>query len=154
MKKFDLIATVQMLANIGVIAGILFLAIQIHGNTVATQAQNIEAASSLDQEFLLLLSTDPVLAKIWTGYLTAPELLSEDERLQGRYMFAALLRRLENAYLQHQLGALSDDGWQARQELFVSMARSAGFAEFSKSSNASSSGAEILGYMEHLRQTQ
>ena len=55
-------------ANIGVIAGIIFLAFEIRVNTRSTQAASIQAASALDQEHLLLIGSNLELAKLWEAY--------------------------------------------------------------------------------------
>jgi large-conductance mechanosensitive channel len=64
MRKIDLGQTINTFANIGVIAGILFLAIEIRASTRATQASSIQTATALDQEHLLLVGADPDLAKL------------------------------------------------------------------------------------------
>ena len=101
-------------ANIGVIAGIIFLAFEIRVNTRSTQAASIQAASALDQEHLLLIGSNPELAKHWEAYFRAPESLSDDQKLQGHYIIAAVMRRLNNIYLQYQMGALSAASWESR----------------------------------------
>jgi len=109
MKKIDLGQTINTLANLGVIAGIIFLAIEIRASTRATQAASIQAASALDQEHLLMLGSDRELTKLWETYSYFPDTLPEDERVQGHYLLAALIRRLENVYLLNNMGALSEE---------------------------------------------
>ena len=48
MKKIDLGQTIQILANVGVLAGILFLAFELRQNTMATRSA---AASSIEASF-------------------------------------------------------------------------------------------------------
>lgn len=151
MKKIDVGQTINTLANIGVIAGIVFLAIEIRESTRATQAASIQAASALDQEQLLLMGADGDLARLWEGYLMAPESLSEDQRRQGRYLLAATIRRLENIYLLDQMGALSAGSWESRQGLLINIAGSRGFSEFLDDGVSSSMSQEFKAYMETLR---
>ena len=150
MKKIDVGTVVQMLANIGVIAGIVILAVEIRGNTTATQAQTLQAAAQADQEFLFSIGADSGLSRLWTTYLGSPESLSPEERAQGAFLFSAQLRRLENVYLQYQIGALPDEAWQSRQGLFSSLANSPGYAAYAKSGFARNSSDEILEYMNEL----
>lgn len=146
-----------LLTNVAVVAGIVFLAVEIQQNNELlqsqareTQAVSIQAASTSDQEFLLLLGSDPVLAKTWNTYLRAPETLAEDQRLQSSYLMAALMRRLESVYLQKRLGSLSDEGWMSRNALFIGIARSPGYAAFLESSAAALLGDDIRDYMDQL----
>ena len=66
MKKIDFGQSIGILANIGVIAGIVFLGIEIRDSTRATQAASIQSASELDHEFLMRVGEDPDLAKLWS----------------------------------------------------------------------------------------
>lgn len=154
MKKFNLGQSVAIAANICVIIGILFLGIEIRGNTVATQATNIQIASEMDQSFLIELGSDSELSRIWTTFLRDPSILTDAERTQAAYLFAALVRRLENILLQYDLGALSEDGWKSRQALFTGIASAPGYTVFRKSLPAGLSGKAILDYLDQLQATQ
>jgi hypothetical protein len=151
MRKISIGQTVNALANIGVIAGIIFLAFEIRESTRATQAASIQAASALDQEHLLLVGSDPELARLWLTYRQAPESLSDDQRLQGHYLMAGLIRRLNNIFLQYQLGALSKASWESRQELLRNVARSPGYSSFLESPISPNSNQEFLSYMNSVK---
>ena len=151
-------ALAQLLGNYGefvgavaVVVTLAYLAAQIRFNTRATQAASLQMASALDQEFLLHVGNDPETSRLWATYLRSPELLSDEERLQGGYLFAAVIRRLENIYLQNQLGTISEEGWQSRQNLFLGMATSPGYSTFLKGPTVPLAYPEFLGYMNRLR---
>ena len=133
------------------IIGIIFLGIEIRGNTIATEAANLQIATELDQSFLLEIGSDTEVSRVWDTYLTAPDSLTAAERAQGTFLFAALVRRLENVLLQYELGALSEDGWQSRQALFEGMANMPGYAVFRESRIARVSGEAIVDYLDRLR---
>ena len=154
MKKLDLGQAVGVVANLGVIAGIVFLAFEIRGATRATQAETLQTASALDQEFLLHVSSNPDISQLWITYYTAPETLSAEEKIQAGWLFAAIIRRLENIYLQYQLGALSEESWQSRHALFVGMATSPGYSTFLESPIASNASPLIIEYMNQLRSSR
>ena len=80
-----------------------------------------------------------------------PEALSTEEKIQGGFLFAAIIRRLENVYLQYQLGALSEESWQSRQALFVGMATSPGYTTFLDGPIASNASPAIIEFMNQLR---
>ena len=136
---------------LGVVAGLIFLAFEIRVNTRATQAASIQAASALDQEHLLLIGSNPELARLWDAYFRAPESLSDDHKLQGHYLIAAVIRRLNNIYLQYQFGALSTASWESRQDLLRNVAHSPGYSTFLESPISSNSNQEYLDYMNSLR---
>ena len=150
MTKTNLSQSIAIAANIGVIIGIAFLGVEIRGSTVATQAASLHTASELDQSFLIEIGSDAELSRIWTAYVGEPEALTDDEKTQATFLFAALMRRLENILLQYELGALSEDGWQSRRGLFAGIANTPGFAVFRQSQSARLSSQAILDYMDQL----
>ena len=152
MKKIDIGQTINTHANIGVIAGIIILAIEIRASTTATQAASIQMATALDQEHLLLVGAEADLARIWQTYLRDPETLTEDEQRQGAYLLAAALRRLENVWLLDRMGALSDDSWESRLYLLRQIAGSPGYAMFLESAIAPGTNQDFLRYIESIEQ--
>lgn len=120
----------EIVGALAVVMTLIYLAVQVRQSTNATQAVSIQTASSLDQEFLLALGTDQSRALLWAAYLSAPESLTDEQRLQGAYLMASFVRRLENIYIQQRLGALSKEGWESRQAMFNGIARSAGYAAY------------------------
>ncbi len=62
----------------------------------------------------------------------------------------SLIRRLENMYLQKNLGPLSEEGWKSRQALFTGIARSPGYSAFLESSPAHFTSEEFRNYMAQL----
>ena len=144
-------------ANIGVLIGIIFLAFELQQNNELlqsqvqeTQALSIQAATTLDQDFLLLIGSDPALAQTWATYLRAPDTLPKDQWLQGAFLMASLLRRLESVYLQKRLGSLSEEGWRSRKALFIGIARSRGYSAYLESPSAPFLGEELYDYMDQL----
>jgi hypothetical protein len=119
----------------------------VRGNTAAIQAQTIQTAAALDQEFLVTVGADPVTAQTWATYLTAPDSLSEAQNLQGAFLFGSVVRRLENLYLQERLGAISDERQESRQALLQDITRSEGFSAFLDSLPAMLMTGEFREYM-------
>jgi len=151
MKQIDLSHSIAIVANIGVIIGIVFLGIEIRGNTIATEATSLQLAAELDQSFLIAVGSDVEVTRVWTTYVGAPDTLTDAERAQGTILFAALIRRLENMLLQHRSGALSEDGWQSRQSLFRGIASTPGYAVYRESLTARLASNEILDYLDQLQ---
>lgn len=154
MKKIDLAGSISIAANIGVIVGIVFLAVEIRNNTIAIEAASIQISAELDQSFLIEIGSDKEASRIWSTYYSAPSTLTDAERLQGSLLFAALIRRLENTLLQYELGALSEDGWKSRQPLFEGVANSPGYAAFRESGSGRLASKPTLEYLDQLRVSQ
>ncbi len=110
----------------------------------------IRAPASLDQEFLLTIGSSSAMAELWATFIASPEDLAEDQRLQGVYLMASLLRRLENIRLQTRLGTLSEEGWKSRQAMIVGIANSQGYAAFLTYPPAAYFGEEFRDYMAEL----
>lgn len=69
MKKIDLGQMITILANVGVIAGIIFLAIELRQNTTASRLEAASTHLSGSYELDLLLATNKELSEL----LFAPE---------------------------------------------------------------------------------
>ena len=100
MKKIDISQAITILANVGVIAGIVFLAFELR------QANRIAAAST---EFAIresyvafneMLITDPSVAELYLKVLEPNATLSAVEQIQIR----SLMRRLLNTWLAIEAG--------------------------------------------------
>jgi hypothetical protein len=111
MKNIDLGQGITILANIGVIAGIAFLAYELRQNTLATElvaAQGfLEAAGSTNR----LMVENPNLTEIIAKDIEGEE-LSRAERLQLNNGFLELLRAWEINHWQFERGALDAELWR------------------------------------------
>ena len=141
----------DIIAAIAVVVSLIYLAVQVQRGTNATHAASIQAAVAMDQEFLLTLGSDPATAQLWASYLSNPEALSSEQKVQAHFLMGSLLRRLENIQSQHRLGTLSQAGWMSRQNMFNVIARSRGYSAFLDSPIASFLNAQFIEYMARLK---
>jgi len=141
----------EIVGAIAVVVTLVYLTIQVRLGTAATQAATVQAAATLDQDFLLALGSDPVMAQIWVRYLSAPHSLSVEQAQQGHFLMGSLLRRLENIQIQKQLDTLSKVGWQSRQSMFNVIANSQGYSAFLDSPTAAFMNADFVKYMAQLK---
>ena len=97
MKKIDLGQTIQILANIGVLAGIVFLAIELRQNNelLASEARRNRAASV--EASYGILSQDSELASLVLKDVS-DESLSELERFRLQNWYMRVLTNLGWAY--------------------------------------------------------
>ena len=117
MKKINLSQTVGILANIGVIAGIVFLGIELQQNNELLQAQ---ARFNLNQNSIGFAETwyeQPHIAAI-LAKSNRDEELSDEEEIQ---LFALGLRVLNSwqwRFREFQEGALADINIESMRNVF------------------------------------
>jgi hypothetical protein len=100
-----------LLANIGVIAGIVILSFEIRQSTeVAISSAELDV-SNMQTEFHLRLAENADLARLFNVGLRNPEQLTDVEIAQFEFMVAGSFLFMEGAYKQYQRGFLPEDGW-------------------------------------------
>ncbi len=106
----------EFLGGLGVIVSIVYLAIQIRGNTSSVRsenyAQSLERMASM-QEFL---ARDQVFTKIFNRGLVDPRSLSVTERTQFMWVITELLGNLEFLCFQAQEGNIPRELWSRWEE--------------------------------------
>jgi hypothetical protein len=97
-------AIANLFAALGVIATLIYLAIQIRQNTKAVRSSSIEnlihslaatAQAAVENEYMV-----PLILKANAG----PDSLSEEERVRLHFWFIMTFRRFEGVYFQRDLG--------------------------------------------------
>ena len=100
-----------LIANIGVLIGIIVVAVQLQQTQVQMSAQASTTRTELVSEsFFVRLdqNIDELLVKIRNG-----ENLTEIENSRVRTYFGRVMRYMENLHYQHQLGVLDEEIWQS-----------------------------------------
>jgi len=106
MRLDRLNSWLTLVANIGVIAGIVFLGLEIQQNTAALQANSREAALDNAMSSLFLAINDPTLIL----NRVKPE-LTEQERVKLSQYLSSLVQRGVTIRAQSQTGALDEQSW-------------------------------------------
>ena len=106
---------VEIVAAIGVILSLVFVALQVRQNTAAVRAQTRQQLTDALTEFLIALSTTD-LGELWGRFIEG-DTLTEREMNRVVPALVAAVRNLENVYLQTREGvidesALSSYGWK------------------------------------------
>jgi hypothetical protein len=113
VKKSDLIQVIQVLANIGVLASVIVLALEIRGNTVASRSQEIGSLFEQDQA-LLATTIEASMSELYVKSLYQPADLTlvELQRITA-YLSTRMniLRRVNDAYLN---GIARREDWERR----------------------------------------
>ena len=106
MKNIDLGQMIQIVANVGVIAGIAFLAFELRQNNELLEAQAREAVHERRTNGNLLLATTPDLTDIFAK-VDAGEGLTRSESLRLSAFNRATLASMEWQYGEYRRGRLS-----------------------------------------------
>jgi len=110
MKKIDLGQTINTVANLGVIAGIVFLAIEINQSTTVARSAARQAIAEMISSRPMLAVENEAVARLSLKFIRG-EPLTEVERLQALSRTYSTMRDWENVHYQYEAGMLSDDEW-------------------------------------------
>ena len=104
-----------LIANVAVVGGIVFLAIEIRQNNELLRSESRQALVSNDVTSLTAnLENVDVFAK-----LTSKEELSAEDQLRLSFMYTLDLRNREFEYFQYVNGLLDEETWLAYRHVIV-----------------------------------
>ena len=149
LKTFALFA--EIVSAIAVTVSLLFVGVQIQENTTASEAATFQASVTHDIDILTSAASSPDTARVFYAFRDHPDTLSGGELLQGQAMITALVRHVENLFLQHQAGMLSDEGWLARETFVRNLILSPGFQVLLNSPSGRNFSGAFLAYAERVR---
>ena len=100
-----------LIANVGVIAGILFLAYEIRQNTQMMQAAAIQESTNIAREQLYFMAGDSEMARIEKLGDEDPSQLTPVEFQRYLYEERAFWLGMQSQYRQWELGILPEEEW-------------------------------------------
>jgi len=103
-----------LLANVGVLVGIVFLALEIQQNTDIVKAQTRDNISQKQVEWLRDIGTDPLAMELIRRGNSGN--LEPDEVLSYSFISQSNLRMWENEYYQYKMGLFDESEFQPRIE--------------------------------------
>jgi hypothetical protein len=110
MMKIDFGRSINTLANVGVIVGIIFLAYELRQNTNVARSSAMQAIAQLTYEHNIRVATDPNLRLLQdTLDEEGAAGLSPAQKRQAFAVFAALMVLQQNRFEQMQLGILDEE---------------------------------------------
>jgi hypothetical protein len=112
MKKIDLGQTITILANLGVIAGIVFLGIEMQQNTDAIQSSTAQSVTSISSSGLTELAANQNMAEIRLKGDLDNASLNEVEALQYFALNRNFWLTFQNVFFQYELGAIRPEVWE------------------------------------------
>jgi len=104
-----------LIANIAVVGGIVFLAVELHQNNELLRSESRQALVAND---LLSLTQGVENADVYVK-LVSKEELSAEEQLRLSFIFALDLRNREFEYFQYVNGLLDEETWQSYQRVIL-----------------------------------
>jgi hypothetical protein len=111
------IAIAEVAAAAGVIASLVYLAVEVRHNTRSVRASTYDAMVRTSGELLLPLIQDAKLARTFERVIAnwGDPAIDEGDRAQAMYLLTQLVRSWENFYYQYRQGTLEDWLWNAHQ---------------------------------------
>ncbi len=108
-----------LLANVGVIVGLVFLALQIRQSTEVARSSVDMEVTTIGADFHLRVAENPALARVVMIGRVDPSALSDEEKVQYEYHATAVFLLMEGAYKQYQRGFLPESGWKPYEDLIT-----------------------------------
>ena len=118
MKKMDLGQTFGILANLGVVVGILLLVYELNQNRQMMQAQTRSALAENLSNMLVLQGNSPEYLAMSVKQ-QAGETLTPEEELMYRLNQIAYWRYRENVYYQYRRGLFEEGEYLAQREVWL-----------------------------------
>ena len=101
----------ELLGGIGVIATLVYLAIQIRHNTQSQRNDSrVNTTRGMTQWYFTIMADSELVTIFDKGFLDTAS-LSTHERARFMWMMAALGSRVEEIYSQYEAGLINDDLW-------------------------------------------
>ena len=138
-------------ANLGVVAGIVLVLIELNQNTESAELQAAQSYLALSNELDFRIVDDPSLIAL---FLTPEEERTPDDiRRMDRWYFGSL-RTWENGYYLYKKGVLDEDLWSG-QEAFMRdlLQEDAGLRNYCRTNREHFSGS-FMSFMDHLLEAE
>ena len=106
----------DILAAVAVVFSVVYLAIQIRRNTVATLSQTHYLTTAALSQDAATMASSADLSRLYRVGLSSPDELEEDESFRFALIATSQFRTFENLYFQHRAGLLNEDFWSGHRE--------------------------------------
>ena len=108
-----------LIANISVVLGIIFLAVELQQNTQAIQAQTRDSITEKQMETLSWVATSPELAAAEARVMSdGRSALSGVELRQYMSYVGGQFREWENSHYQYERGLFTEEEFEARRQFW------------------------------------
>ena len=97
-----------LVANVGVVGGLIFLGVEIQQNTNAVRASALQESMNVARQQLLTIATDPEISRISNADY---EQLSDNDKLRRSALARSFWLGMHNLFRQWEMSVLSDKDW-------------------------------------------
>ena len=120
MKLSTINESISIIANIGVIASIVFLRLEMRQNTSMIKSQTRDAMTEKQMQFYEGLIENEDIAEFWQKARNAPNTLEDNPTDRWRWQFYWLTqpRMWENEWYQYQQGLFDEGEFISRLDLW------------------------------------
>ena len=112
IKRLD--KWVNVATGVGVIIGIIFLALEINQNTEMMRSQARDAITDKQMMFSEWVATEPEMAVALASAQQGLDTMSPEHRLMFAYFIAGVWREWENSYYQYTRGLFDAEEFEPR----------------------------------------
>lgn len=123
MKKID--NWVNIATGLGVILGILFLALEIRQNTEMMRSQTRDSITEKQMMFSEWVATEPEMAVALVSAGQGVESMEPEHRVMYAYFMSGIWREWENSYYQYEEGLFDSAEFTPRMERWRSSMQTA-----------------------------
>jgi hypothetical protein len=110
-----------VLASIGVLVGIVFLAMEVRHASNATQTQMLDSVADGYNALNLAVISDPQVARVWIVGLHEPNDLSDVEAVQFAMLLRSQVNQVQRLMTLNQLELYPDSEWSLVIEQLAGM---------------------------------
>ena len=107
----------EFIGAVGVVASLIYLALQIRQNTKTVRRTAHISAVDAFNNFNSLIAQNPEVARIGRIGMLDPGKLNEDERVRFERLMSIVITNLENLFFQHRDGLLEAERWEAYEAI-------------------------------------
>ena len=107
----------SFLANIAVLGGVIFLALEIQQNTNAIRATAIQESVNIARQQILLFATDPDINRLDVADF---DQLSEEDRRRVFWLRRSFWLGMDALYRQRELGVFPEVEWEMWAKIICS----------------------------------
>ena len=102
----------DFIGGIGVVATVIYLAVQVRQSTASTKAASYQAVVSAISDWSRAIGVDSNVSRIMRVGVENPEQLTDDEYTQFEFLVVSGTRNFENIHYQYLAGGLSKGAWE------------------------------------------
>jgi len=118
----------EAVGALAVVVSLVYLAIQMRLNTASVRSATHQSIVATSATTNAVIAQNKELARIFRVGCDELNQLDDDERVQFSFLVSQFIDIFENLYLHHRHGSLDDDFWRPREEAYLDLFRTPGFA--------------------------